>query len=339
MTNKIPFNTFTNTEHHTLWVEVNGKPQAVGYKLIRRAGFTLAMVEQTVAHFLFGCYALANFEDWGENDTWAKYEVTPSIENIPPAQHGEARVQIFGDIPVMIEPGKIISFPINIFTEYTSAHDLFDYVCDCLESNERIVDLENKFAPEDGAPTKQPSQPLAPQPERQPGKSGNTPYFEQVPSRQELGDKYDQTVIAIGILKIDVGFKDGQRTYEMYAAYRDGVSQYGFDTTRIYGKKKDGETFTAVNDATTVTYLEGLEMGTHKVNTRGVFWIQKSTTLRKNKDHEEYYPVYLNLNKLDIAHENAPKPGEESQLPPDGFEDVPDMYADGQEIPADDIPF
>lgn len=323
MTNEIDLNTFSSFEKRLMWIEVGDAPMAVPYSISRRSGFTAVMVADAIKHLMFGIWALANFEAWQNTEKWDDWRQTETdAPELPVATHGEARVLIFCDIPVKVG-NNIIPFQLNIFTEYTSAWELFYNVHEQLVSNDDIAALENKMQPKgDKKPQRlnpPATQPVAPQ--QQPGKSGETPYFEQAPNRQYLGENHSQSVVAIQVLKIDVGYKDGQRTYDMHASYRGDASQYPFDTTRIYGKRRTGETFTAVKDNATVVYLEGLAMGAHSVETRAVFWVQKGKQEKTNKDGESYFPTYLNLSKLDIAHEQAPKAGEESQLPPGGFQD------------------
>jgi len=304
----------------------DGTDLTIDFVMSIREGAHSSMVIETVKHFCIALESLAN----GRSD------VPTGRTGYEPCPYNRVLIS-YANVYVLQENGagnkRLVTKKALMFTEHTSAARYVDLVKGCVWKIDPLMQeigiiVHTGHSKATAPRNNNPSQQQAPQ--QQPtmppilGNSGTTPYYEQFPGRQELGENYDQTVVAIGIQQIDVGFSNGQRIYEMYSSYRGDVSQWGFDTTRIYGTKKNGETFQAVKDNATVAYLEGLEMGTHKVNTRAVYWVNKSTTVKRNKDGEEYFPVYLNLNKLDIAHENAPKSGEESQLPPGGFDDVLD---------------
>jgi hypothetical protein len=108
--NDLGVNSFTTTKKY-IWRD-NGSGLVVNFTLSKRMGCTQDMVLDTVANFLHAAKVLwSNNCEAGEGFiNRARYEET--------AYHGEARVNIFGDLPV--DEGKW-TFSVNICNEFTSA--------------------------------------------------------------------------------------------------------------------------------------------------------------------------------------------------------------------------
>ena len=148
-------NTFTSTNKMTLYVEdARNRVIAVPYHLVIKAGAHRKMIEETLTHFRFAAALMAAGIEWSEDiprcaklesaKNWHRSEPTPT----------EAVVQIFtNEFPVWSAQAKgCIKIPLNIFTEYTSAFEVWDTMSMIVDLLPGIREIDETLKPKQVKP-------------------------------------------------------------------------------------------------------------------------------------------------------------------------------------------
>jgi hypothetical protein len=215
-TNELGVNAFTTTKKY-IWRD-NGSGLVVNFTLSKRVGCTGEMVLDTVANFLHAAKKLWVREfDAGENFVnRANYQ-----EEL---LHGEARVNIFGDLPV---DGGAWKFSVNICNEFTSAQMILNMASFDMMTNESMMVWGcQPISNGNGNGHKKPQQKQAPGKQQQDSKPPAPKQSQPTPDGITEIDydeaKYANQLVAIPFVKLRRAIEaknDGSGSYEGVFAY------------------------------------------------------------------------------------------------------------------------
>ena len=289
-------NTFTSTNKMTLYVEdAMNRVIPVTYHLVIRAYATKPMIEETLTHFRFATALMAAGIEWSHDIPRCHdlEETTIWCEDAP--MPTEAAVQIFtNEFPVWSAQAKgCIKIPLNIFTEYTSAFEVWDtmsMIVDLLPGIREIdetlkpeqpqrqqpaqqapADLDDYF-PRDEAP--KPMPPLQPPPQTTPATDGDSPHlgaYDYKIRAQYL--PYAGQTVSFDIRRMIRRFdsRDASPYIEVYSSYNGGTSKYPAHDLKV--KKARLE---KVDEATAHILLQVMKDGNEiHAPFRGVFFMFK----------------------------------------------------------------
>jgi len=276
------FNTFTSTNKMTLYVEdAKNRVIAVPYHLVIRAYATKTMIEETLTHFRFAAALMAAGIEWSHDiprcaelesaENWHRGEPMPT----------EAAVQIFtNEFPVWSpQANGCVKIPLNIFTEYTSAFEVWDTMSLIVDMLPGIRAIDETLKPKQVKPQQparhEPSQFKSHEPTpqgedldewfsresdcgREP--TPEEPHIHLQPATDDEGfqviewdnrqretyeTKYAGQKVRVAVAKLQRAVrakKDGTGTFEaveVFPAYQGGVSQYEAYAFKTFISDKD----------------------------------------------------------------------------------------------------
>lgn len=242
--------TFSIGKKQVLYVDgANGENLIVNYVLVERDGATYEMILETVKHFAFLCWALAQgYADWQENDKWNTYKERSQYE---PCEHD--RVLITYANAYVHDGTTAQPLEINTFTENTVVIDAFNRVwqrelrqkaLDKINNAMKREDLTEVFPRE--APEQKPAQKPTQQSKPQESQEENKIEYWDNRKREEYESTFANQIVIIRfgawqrVLSVR---RDGTGAYERIhpvPVLENGqLSKYVAQTLGIYVPKSD----------------------------------------------------------------------------------------------------